>query len=120
LRLALDFRHVGRKTIAAARDGLDVVPLAERFAQDEDVLTEVALLDEAVRPERGHEHFFREKAPAALQQEEQELRGLRGQGDAGPVAAQQLLMSIEEERSEGVEVRQIVRGNEFENALRSL
>ena len=69
------------KTISAFRYRLDklcpVDTLAERLAEDRDILGKVVFLDKTVRPDAFHYFFFRKDMPAVLDQQEQRIERFR-------------------------------------------
>lgn len=77
MRGGADFR---RERIAAARDRLDVGPAArlhaQRLSQREDVLGQVGLFDEHLRPEGPHQLRLGKDPPRLLHEEQEEVEGL--------------------------------------------
>ena len=72
-----DFGHGGDETVAAARDGGDVLvvggALAERLAQDRDVARQAAFLDERVRPDVAHQYIFLDHVAMILDEQRKRL-----------------------------------------------
>jgi hypothetical protein len=80
-----------------------VLALAERFADQPDVLGEVGLVDEAARPERLHQLVLADRVACALDQQHQRIEHLRRQRNSGPVCDQPPLSRIELELAEAVD-----------------
>lgn len=73
---------VGGELVAAARDGDDAGgAVGEGLAQAEDVLGEVALLDEGTGPDRGDEVLLEDDAAGVGDEVEEDVEGLGGEGD---------------------------------------
>src|SRR5262249_49660026 len=96
--------HAGGEAIAAARNGQNVPVLlgriAERLAQDGNVLGYVGFLDKTVRPEGLHQLLFAYHAIAVLNQDQKRVEGLGHERDRLLPAQQEPLARIKPERTE--------------------
>ena len=105
VRHLLDRSH---KPIPAFGHGFYVlppaVPHAQEFPQDEDVLVEVAFLDEGFRPDPLHQLVFFHQASGAFYQDEQSLRHLRGHRHRRAIAHQDALFRVQPKRAKRIEM----------------
>ena len=106
-------QHLGRRRAAAvgeavapARHGLDVAAavaaVAQRLAQQRDVLREVVLFDEGVGPEPADDLVLLDDVPAALDEEEEGVEGLGRERDGLAGAEQAALRHLQTKRAEFV------------------
>ena len=76
--------HLGDKAVTSAWNSVDVAMLACRltksFPEDEDVLGEVGLLDERVRPDTFHQVILQNDLFAVAHQDEQGLKAFNCKG----------------------------------------
>ena len=85
------FSHFGNEAVATPGDGRDVLGLVvstQDLAQQEDLLTEVAFLDEGSGPHRLQEFVLRDDPRPLLDEQQQYVEGLRRQSLRNPVAEQ--------------------------------
>jgi hypothetical protein len=75
---------------------------AANFAQHENVLAEIGLLHEGVRPDGLQEFLFGDHFAAAAHQHQERVECLRRDGDGPPFAEEDLLVGVHAKRSEFV------------------
>jgi hypothetical protein len=92
--------HRHGQAIARAGDGLDEVARPQRLAQGRHVHGESAVLDHDAGPKPGAELLVPHQAAARLDQHQQDLPCLRGDGDPPAVAREATLGGIKRERTE--------------------
>src|SRR5262249_11214545 len=78
--------------------------IAERLAQDGNVLGYVGFLDKTVRPEGLHQLLFAYHAIAVLNQDQKRVEGLGHERDRLLPAQQEPLARIKPERTEPIEL----------------
>jgi hypothetical protein len=77
-----------------------VLVVAKGLAQRENLLGEIGLFDEALRPEPLHQVFFPNQAAVVLHEDAQRFEGFGSQGEDLPVAPEQAFSDVESERAE--------------------
>ena len=104
--------HFLGKAVAAAGNGDDVAMVAggagQGFAQDEDVLRQVRLLDEGVGPDGLHQIIFEDHGfavlDAVLDQNEQGFKSLGRQRNGAIIAQQEQFVGVEAKRPKLVQL----------------
>jgi hypothetical protein len=106
LRGVIDGFHSRGELISAPRDRDDVANAfltgGEGFTQQKDILSEVALFDEAVWPDGAEQFFLGEEAQWILNHVQQELKRLGWQGDSYALAVHNALLGIKIKEPEAV------------------
>ena len=82
--------------------------LAQRLSQHEDIAAEVCLLDKRVRPHGLHQIVFRDQFPVIANQNQENLKRLRLQGDGFTGTQQDFLLGINAKRAELVEFPELL------------
>jgi hypothetical protein len=95
-----DRRHEPITASGNGRDVLTGLRLAERAAQQRDVLRQAALLDERVRPDQRQQLLLSDHVTAALHQGQQQVHRLGRQRHHLVAAAKQTLAPPDPKRSE--------------------
>jgi hypothetical protein len=74
--------------------------LSERLSQHRDVISQIAVLDETVRPYSLHQSIFADQLSAAFDEGQQYLKTLGGEGHRRAVTQQQAPGCIDSEGTE--------------------
>jgi hypothetical protein len=92
------------KTISSLGNGLDqglsVLALCERAAQDRDVMGKISLLDDGIGPNQFQQLFFFHQLSVPFDQGEEQVKRLGRQGYPFTVTEQELFSGIQVEGSE--------------------
>jgi hypothetical protein len=85
--------------------------IAEHFPKREDVLRQISLFDEVVRPHLLHQERFFNYVPAMPQEDEESLQNLRGKRHSPAVAQEHPVVCIERKTSKPEYACLILHGN---------
>ena len=100
----LDFADFGDEAVAQLGHGLDEAvsgfALAEGLAQHGDVVGEVVLFDEGIRPDGPQKFFSFQESATALNKQEKCVKSLGWERDRLPLAKEQMVGGVQLERAE--------------------
>ena len=109
------------KPVTALRHGLDVMPPAIFVIQGApdrgDVLRQVGLFDERLRPQALHQFVFGQQVPAVFDEQEESVKRFGRQGHGLIVTQKLALGRVQPERTELIEVLSFRHVRTFRKSL---